>query len=180
MKNYTDEQFTSLITAGCAPSLVIQAAGADVDADTLLLWVKDRKDVPTAIAAYAAQAARIAELEKNAPIRIRSGRDEGTILKAGKNRGQAGEATGALLEVTPAPRTFQPCTPAQVAQILSNPTMAIDLACQVDAGLHDGTGYDRDPQYSVPSLLQTLKDVYSSLGVENRIETLAPSADLVA
>ncbi len=78
-----------------------------------------------------------------------------------------GQATGAVLEISGAPRVFLPCTPGQIAAVLSNPLLALKLAIEMDQGDHDGRGYERDPEYSALVALERLSDLYTSLDVES-------------
>ena len=166
MQSYTDEEFTTLISNGAAPSAVILAAGEDVPFDVLLSWCTSRQDLVQRVASHAAELKAAKEAAENAPIKVRSGRDEGTILKSGKNRGKPGEATGAVLEISGAPRVFLPCTPGQIVAVLRNPLLALKLAIEMDKGQHDGRGYDRDPEYSALTALERLSDLYTSLDIE--------------
>jgi hypothetical protein len=166
MQTYSDDQFTTLISNGAAPSAVILAAGEDVPFEILLSWCASRQDLTQKVAAHAAELKAAKEAAENAPIKVRSGRDEGTILKSGKNRGKPGEATGAVLEISGAPRVFLPCTPGQIAAVLSNPLLALKLAIEMDRGEHDGRGYDRDPEYSAMMALERLSDLYTQLDIE--------------
>ncbi len=181
MQTYSDDQFTTLISNGAAPSAVILAAGEDVPFEILLNWCTSRQDLVQRVAAHAAELKAAKEAAENAPIKVRPGRDEGTILKSGKNRGKPGEATGAVLEISGAPRVFLPCTPGQVAAVLSNPLLALKLAIEMDRGEHDGRGYDRDPEYSALTTLERLSDLYTSLDVEAAyLAVLKPSQALDA
>jgi hypothetical protein len=166
MQTFTDEQFTTLISNGAAPSAVILAAGEDVPFDILLNWCKSRQDLAQKVAAHAAEVKAAEEAAENAPIKVRPGRNEGTILKSGKNRGKPGEATGAVLEISGAPRVFLPCTPGQIVAVLSNPLLALELATEMDKGEHDGRGYDRSPEYSALVALERLWNLYKPLEIE--------------
>ncbi|APZ96583.1 hypothetical protein [Fuerstiella marisgermanici] len=175
MQTYSDEQFTSLISNGAAPSAVIQAAGENVPFDVLLSWAKSRENIPQKIAGFTAEAKARKAAAENAPVKLRPGRDEGVILKAGKNRGKPGQATGAVLEIAGAPRVFLACTAGQVASVLANPMLSLKLAIEMDRGEHDGRGYVRDAEYSALSSLEKLWTTYQPLNVETLLQAAQQS-----
>ncbi len=154
---YNDQEFGAAMAAGCNPSTILQAAQAGIPATELATLAKSGKDIPAAIAAHLSAI----EAARNAPIKARPGRNAGTLLKTGKNKGQPGEATGALVVVSGSARVFEACTPCQVAVILSNPALALEVATAVDAGKHDGQGYNRDSHYSVATELAKLTAHYA-------------------
>lgn len=168
---YTDDQFTALLTAGIGPSHIMTAASSGIAHDDLAKLAATSKDLPAAIAAHQAAAAAAAERLKNAPIKIRTGRDEGVILKAGKNKGLPGDATGALLEVAShilkgKAAMFTATLPCQILAILEDPLTALALAIEVDAGEHDGQGYVRDAAQSCSTELIALGEHYADIWQE--------------
>lgn len=159
---YTDAEFQTLLTAGISPSVIVSAAIAAVPHGTLLQWHAAKANLPQQIATHQAAQSAAREAAQSAPIRIRAGRDAGTILRAGKSKGKPGEATGALLEISGSPRFAAACTPGQIVTILRDPVTAITLATETDAGLHDGQGYSRDQTYSVAAHLDALATAYGA------------------
>lgn len=173
---YTSEQFNAIVASGIDSDLIQDALAAGVPADQLLQWAKSKANIPNKIAGYAEELAAEQERLANLPIRVRAGRDEGTILKSGKNKGQQGDATGALIVVSGSARVFEACTPGQIACILANPGLAIDLATQVDAGNHDGRGYTRDATYSAADDLAVLLEQYTAAGLIKSADAPATTA----
>jgi len=171
---YSDEQFSELLAAGIPPSAIVAAAIAGVPHATLLQWQTARTPLAPAIAQHQAAADAAREAAASQPIRVRAGRDEGTLLKAGKNKGKPGEATGALLEVSGAPRFAAVCTPGQIVTILRDPATAIALATETDSGLHDGQGFTRDAAYAVTSQLESLATAYAALNL-SALATVPPA-----
>jgi len=177
MLTYTNKQTAELIAlTNDFAGVIVPAQQHGVPFETLLKWLKDKKDAAKEITDFAAalEAAAQKRKEEDAarrkaeallPIKVRPGHDIGSVIGSGPKRGETRErgTLASLIIDAGGVQNAEWCIPLQVVNVLANPLLAIQACRTLESGELDGAGTDRDGDYSVARHLDALEAVYNAL-----------------